>query len=93
VLRNACEKAAEPSELASTAKLPLPERARGDREEPHCPPGFVDRAYLVFFLTNYEPLLINVTPVNFGLLSPLSGLARERGLSNRAGYEPSIAAS
>jgi hypothetical protein len=28
--------------------LPLPERSRGDREEPHCSPGFVDRAYLFF---------------------------------------------
>ena len=37
--------------------LPLPERTGGDREEPHCSPGFVDRAYLVFLLKNYEPLL------------------------------------
>ncbi len=35
--------------------LPLPEKAGSDRDEPHCLPGFVDRAYLVF-LSNYGPL-------------------------------------
>ena len=82
------EKAAEPSELAFTAWLPLPEKARDDREEPQYPPGFVDRAYLVFFVTNYEPLLINVTPTDLRLLSPLSGLALSCGPLGRCGYEP-----
>ena len=35
-------------------RLPLPEMAGSDRDEPHCLPGFVDRAYLVF-LSNYGP--------------------------------------
>jgi hypothetical protein len=37
--------------------LPLPEKAGSDRDEPHCLPGFVDRAYLVF-LSNYGPQLL-----------------------------------
>ena len=31
-------------------RLPLPERTGSDRDELHCPHGFVDRAYLVFLL-------------------------------------------
>ena len=38
-------------------RLPLPEMAGSDRDEPHCLPGFVDRAYLVF-LSNYGPQLL-----------------------------------
>ena len=29
-------------------RLPLPERTGSDRDEPHCPHGFVDRAYSLF---------------------------------------------
>src|SRR5262245_36365603 len=38
-------------------RLPLPERTGSDRDELHCPHGFVDRAYSVFFtaLRCYEP--------------------------------------
>lgn len=35
--------------LGVRLRLPLPESAGDDREKPPCPPGFVDRAYLVFF--------------------------------------------
>ena len=38
-------------------RLPLPEKTGSDRDEPHCLPGFVDRAYLVF-LSNYGPQLL-----------------------------------
>ena len=38
-------------DLSPTLRLPLPERTTGDREEPRCSPGFVDRAYLVFLST------------------------------------------
>ena len=41
----------QPREVGtSTFWLPLPERTGSDRDEPHCSPGFVDRAYLVFLL-------------------------------------------
>jgi len=30
-------------------RLPSPEKTGSDRDEPHRPHGFVDRAYLVFF--------------------------------------------
>ena len=35
--------------LHACLELPLPERAGSDRDKPHYPSGFVDRAYLVFF--------------------------------------------
>ena len=42
------EKAASKGEMNLTFGLPLPERTGSDRDEPHCSPSFVDRAYLVF---------------------------------------------
>ena len=40
-------------------RLPLPERTGSDRDEPLCPPGFVDRAYLVFCLVTILQTLPN----------------------------------
>ena len=53
--------------------LPLPERAVNDRVKLHVPPGFVDRAYLVFcFYTSVTtPLLsIHFRPISSVVLTP-----------------------
>jgi len=43
------EKAARKGSGSTLAfRLPLPERTGSDRDEPHCPHGFVDRAYSFF---------------------------------------------
>jgi hypothetical protein len=70
------EKAAWRSEPESTLWLPLPESTGGDREEPHCPPGFVDRAYLVFLKNELrsttqqdtDQVEVLLTPFSFGLI-------------------------
>ncbi len=69
--------------------LPLPERSRGDREEPHCSPGFVDRAYL-FFLKLRTTLHQRDTDRFEAALTPFP-LGPE-GLPNVCGYEPQTAA-
>ena len=69
------EKAARQSEPEFALWLPLPERTGGDREKPHCPPGFVDRAYLVFFQhelrtttqQDTDQVEVSLTPFSFGL--------------------------
>ena len=74
--RTTSEKAARRSEPESTLWLPLPERTGGDREEPHCPPGFVDRAYLVFLQNELrtttqqdtDQVEVALTPFSFGLI-------------------------
>ena len=73
-------------------RLPLPEKTGSDRDEPHCLPGFVDRAYLVFFVSNYGPQLLHLrtaldrtrvplTPFEFSppILSAVSGGVRAPG--------------
>lgn len=69
-------KGSQPSEPESTLWLPLPEKTAGDREEPHCPPGFVDRAYLVFLKNepqsttqqDTDQVEVSLTPFSFGLI-------------------------
>ena len=61
-----------------------------DRDEPHCPPGFVDRAYLVFCVelrttsasTDYPDLPTRVPLTPFEVSSPIPSAV--------VGYEPQV---
>lgn len=53
--------------------LPLPERTVNDRVKLHCPPGFVDRAYLVFLQRTANQYSPNYKRPAIGLaLTPFS---------------------
>jgi len=77
------EKAAWRSSVLDLAlRLPLPERTGSDRDEPHRPHGFVDRAYLVFFrvqLANHYSPILQADVLES--LSPLSGKSLGRRVS------------
>ena len=73
-----------------TSRLPLPEKTGSDRDEPHCPHGFVDRAYLVFCVelrttsasTDYPDLPTRVPLTPFEVSSPIPSAV--------VGYEPQV---
>jgi hypothetical protein len=75
--------------LGSPLWLPLPERTWGDREEPRRSPGFVDRAYSVFFEATNHSSSTRHRP-NRGCSHPF--LVGPRGPAEHRGYEPQTAA-
>ena len=67
-------------------RLPFPEKTGSDRDKPHRPHGFVDRAYLVFFVTDCEPLLTETAWLSDSSRSHPSLSARPSRIAS-LGYE------
>lgn len=74
--------------LGVRLRLPLPESAGDDREKPPCPPGFVDRAYLVFFRYCQETYFGAATAIRVEFFSPLSRFGPSRVLRVQRGTSP-----